>query len=107
MPAFGQEYIDHYSEGYEGIIESAANNSPNSTHDSDGLQYFALDVYAYDIILPGEGCPGPSGAPSTETSSTGAASSTDTSSATASATSAESAASETALPDVGVTMPLR
>lgn len=105
VPAFGQEYIDHYSEGYEGIIESAANNSPNSTHDSDGLQYFALDVYAYDIILPGEGCPGPSGPPSTETSSAPAASSTDASSATASATSsatatsAESAASETALPD--------
>ncbi|KAK2604596.1 hypothetical protein N8I77_007509 [Diaporthe amygdali] len=105
VPAFGQEYIDHYSEGYEGIIESAANNSPNSTHDSDGLQYFALDVYAYDIILPGEGCPGPSGPPSTETSSSQTASSTDSSSATASVTSTttasstETAASETALPE--------
>ncbi|KAG8166029.1 hypothetical protein KVR01_004581 [Diaporthe batatas] len=104
VPAFGQEYIDHYSEGYEGIIESAANNSPNSTHDSDGLQYFALDVYAYDIILPGEGCPGPSGPPSTETSSASAPSPTETSSSasatsTATTTGAESAASETTLPD--------
>ena len=99
VPAFGQGYIDHYAEGYEAIVESASMNSPNSTHDSDGLQYFALEAYAYDIILPGQGCAGPTGElPSTSsaaapamTSSAGAESATLTATATAAGASATSA----------------
>lgn len=84
VPAFGQGYVDHYSEGYEGIIVSAAKNNPNATHDSDGLQYFALEAYAYDVIAPGVGCPGPGGPP--RPSSSTAAAAPATSSTTASST---------------------
>ncbi|KAM3415910.1 hypothetical protein BST61_g9405 [Cercospora zeina] len=94
LPEIGQGYIDHYAEGYEGIIEAAANNSPNTTRDSDGLQYFALEAYAYDIIAPGEGCPGPSG-PAQPSSSSAAAPAATSSAATAATSTVAAAASET------------
>ncbi|OJJ40798.1 hypothetical protein ASPWEDRAFT_166859 [Aspergillus wentii DTO 134E9] len=59
MPAFGQNTIDHYADGHAEVIEMAAGNKTYSTRDSETLQYFALEAYAYDISLPGEGCPGP------------------------------------------------
>lgn len=102
LPEVGQGIIDHYAEGYEGIVEAAANNSTNTTRDSDGLQYFALEAYAYDMILPGEGCPGPSGPLASETSSSmpaataTSAASASSASATTTASSAESTAASSA-----------
>lgn len=97
IPAFGQHYIDHYADGYEELVGNATLNSVNSTHDSDGLQYFALDAWAYDIILPGEGCPGPTGeiAPPSP-----AVPSSTTTTTTSSASSATASATESAVPDV-------
>lgn len=112
LPEIGQGHIDHFAEGYEGILEAAASGSPNVTRDSDGLQYFALEAYAYDIIAPGVGCPGPSGPPSSPTSSSSssaaaAATPTATASTTAStngpttaSTSTPAAAADTSIPDV-------
>ena len=56
--AFGDNHVEHFAEDYAGALELAQTNSSYATHDSDTLQYFALDVYAYDIALPGVGCPG-------------------------------------------------
>lgn len=111
LPEIGQGHIDHFAEGYEGILEAAASGSPNVTRDSDGLQYFALEAYAYDIIAPGVGCPGPSGPPSSPTSSSSAAAAPTTPTATASttastngpataSTSTPAAAADTSIPDV-------
>ncbi|KAL8716907.1 MAG: hypothetical protein Q9181_008381 [Wetmoreana brouardii] len=58
MPAFGEGYIKHFAEDYAGTLELAKANATFVTHDSDALQYFALDVYSYDIAVPGVGCPG-------------------------------------------------
>lgn len=58
MPAFGENYVEHFAEDYAGALELAKTNATFATHDSDVLQYFALDVYAYDIAVPGIGCPG-------------------------------------------------
>ncbi|KAL8703702.1 MAG: hypothetical protein Q9201_003123 [Fulgogasparrea decipioides] len=58
MPAFGENYVEHFAEDYAGALELAKANATLTTHDSDTLQYFALDVYAYDIVVPGVGCPG-------------------------------------------------
>jgi hypothetical protein len=59
MPTIGWGYIEHFADDYEQVIElAAANNSTESTHDSDTLQYFALEAYAYDIAVPGVGCSG-------------------------------------------------
>ena len=58
MPAFGENYVEHFAQDYAGALELAKTNATFATHDSDILQYFALDVYAYDIAVPGVGCPG-------------------------------------------------
>ena len=87
LPEIGQGVIDHYAEGYDGIVEAAANNSTNTTRDSDGLQYFALEAYAHDVILPGEGCPGPSGPLDVETSSSVLTATAQSATATSSAAS--------------------
>ncbi|KAJ5185003.1 hypothetical protein N7491_007129 [Penicillium cf. griseofulvum] len=58
IPAFGQNWIDHFADGYEEVMDLAKKNATLSTHDSETLQYFALEVYAHDIAVPGIGCPG-------------------------------------------------
>ncbi|KAJ5960057.1 uncharacterized protein N7479_007207 [Penicillium vulpinum] len=58
VPVIGQNWIDHFANGYEEAIDQAKENATLSTHDSETLQYFALEVYAYDIAVPGIGCPG-------------------------------------------------
>ncbi|KAL2444585.1 Major allergen Asp f 2 [Exophiala dermatitidis] len=59
MPAVGKEYIEHFATDHDSVIDLAASNETSSTHDSDTLQYFALEAYAHDIAIPGVGCPGP------------------------------------------------
>lgn len=58
VSAIGQNWIDHFADGYEEVIDQAKENATLSTRDSETLQYFALEVYAYDISVPGVGCPG-------------------------------------------------
>lgn len=69
LPAITDWYVDHFAETYEEVLELAVNNNTYSVRDSDALQYFALEAYAYDITIPGVGCPGPipSAVSSTET----------------------------------------
>jgi hypothetical protein len=40
------------------VIKLAQTHSELSVRDSDSLQYFALEAFAYDIAVPGEGCVG-------------------------------------------------
>ncbi|KAJ5534546.1 Antigen 1 [Penicillium freii] len=58
VSAIGQNWIDHFADGYEEVIDQAKENATLSTRDSETLQYFALEVYAYDVSVPGIGCPG-------------------------------------------------
>ncbi|KAJ5231291.1 uncharacterized protein N7469_005879 [Penicillium citrinum] len=69
MPSFGQNWIDHFADGYEEVVDQAIENATLSTRDSETLQYFALEVYAYDIAIPEEGCPGKPHTHDKETSS--------------------------------------
>lgn len=56
MPAIGWEYIEHFADDYEEVVELALSENTTSTRDSDTLQYFALEAWAYDIAVPGVGC---------------------------------------------------
>jgi hypothetical protein len=59
IPSVGEGVVEHYSVGkYPAVIELAKENSTYSVRDSDTLQYFALEVYAHDVALPGVGCAG-------------------------------------------------
>ncbi|KAI4240227.1 MAG: hypothetical protein L6R40_005256 [Gallowayella cf. fulva] len=92
MPAFGENHVEHFAEDYAGALELAKTNATYATHDSDILQYFALDVYAYDIAVPGVGCSGQATeAASSHGSSTSSVSAPPMSSQTATATNAGTA----------------
>ncbi|KEF59555.1 uncharacterized protein A1O9_04399 [Exophiala aquamarina CBS 119918] len=85
MPSIGWEYIEHFADDYDEVVElAAANNSTESTHDSDTLQYFALEAYAYDIAVPGVGCSGAEGSHSHAPASSSAAPSAPAATATTS-----------------------
>lgn len=84
IPSIGAGHIEHYADDYEEVIELAAGNDTHSTHDSNALQYFALEVYAYDIAVPGVGCvePAQAGGSSSASSSPTAVPTTTTTDAT-------------------------
>jgi hypothetical protein len=58
IPAFGWDYVSHFASDYDEVIELAESENTTSTRDSDTLQYFALEAYAFDISVPGVGCAG-------------------------------------------------
>ncbi|KAL8813511.1 MAG: hypothetical protein Q9223_007013 [Gallowayella weberi] len=90
MPAFGENHVEHFAEDYAGALELAKTNATYATHDSDILQYFALDTYAYDIAVPGVGCPGEAKAASA--TETAPAMSSQTATATNAGTAPDAAA---------------
>lgn len=58
VPKISEDVVGHYAEDYEGVLELTETHSNSSVFDSDTLQYFAIDVYAFDIAAPGVGCHG-------------------------------------------------
>lgn len=54
----GQTVIDHYADTYDECLELAESNPDEAVRNSASLRYYALDVYAYDVAIPGEGCSG-------------------------------------------------
>ncbi|KAJ0160195.1 Major allergen Asp f 2, partial [Colletotrichum tanaceti] len=58
VPLISEGVVAHYAEDYADALALAKNNASLSVVDSDALQYFAIDVWAYDIAAPGVGCSG-------------------------------------------------
>ncbi|OJD09891.1 hypothetical protein AJ78_08874, partial [Emergomyces pasteurianus Ep9510] len=58
MPAIGEGHVDHFADSYADVMELAAHNGTFATRDSNTLQYFVAEVYAFDIAVPQVGCPG-------------------------------------------------
>lgn len=55
----GEEIVNHHGDGYAGSLELATGaNYSLAGHNTATLQYFAAEVYAFDIAVPGEGCVG-------------------------------------------------
>jgi hypothetical protein len=55
----GEGIVDHHADGYHGCVELAAGeNYTLAASNSASLSYFATEVYAFDISIPGEGCLG-------------------------------------------------
>ena len=94
----GEKTVFHYADSYNECLELATSDSKLAVRNAHTLQYFALDVYAYDISVPGQGCTGePVEEEESEAASTASsASSSATSSAASSSTSSAEAASVTA-----------
>lgn len=76
----GQEAVGHYADSYEECLELAESSPQDAVRNSNSLRFFALDVYAYDVAVPGVGC---TGEPDTaDSSSAGTSSSADPTSTT-------------------------
>ncbi|KAI2467492.1 major allergen Asp F2 [Annulohypoxylon bovei var. microspora] len=58
LPAIGEGTVEHYADSYNECLQLAIDNPAEAVRNSHTLQYFALDVYAFDIAVPGEGCTG-------------------------------------------------
>jgi len=61
IPRVSEGAVDHFADDYEGVLALAKSDPAKSSLDSDTLQYFAIDVYAYDVAAPGMGCFGVKG----------------------------------------------
>lgn len=58
LESIGNNIVGHYADSYEDCLEFATTNATYSVRNSHSLIYYALDVYAYDVAVPGEGCSG-------------------------------------------------
>lgn len=58
VATIGEGAIEHYADSYEECLALAVENPGEAFRNSHTLQYFALDAYAYDVVLPDEGCTG-------------------------------------------------
>ncbi|KAF2655623.1 putative GPI-anchored protein [Lophiostoma macrostomum CBS 122681] len=58
IPKVGEGAVEHYAEEHDECLELAETNPEEAVRNSDTLQYFALEVYAFDVAVPGEGCAG-------------------------------------------------
>lgn len=58
VPTINEEVVDHFADDYAEVIALAKSDPSKSVKDSEALQYFAIDVWAYDIAAPGVGCTG-------------------------------------------------
>lgn len=57
-PIINEDIVSHFSDDYSGLLELAGKEPEKSGIDMDALQYFAIDVWAYDVAAPGVGCTG-------------------------------------------------
>ncbi|KKF95893.1 Antigen 1 [Ceratocystis platani] len=81
VPVISEEVVDHFSESYSDAIVLAESEPAKAAIDSNALQYFAVEVYAYDVAVPGEGCLGDGTTISRSSSTSQAATPSATSSA--------------------------
>jgi len=79
VPKVGEGVVEHYGhEGkYPGVLALAKENSTYAVRNSDSLQYFALEVYAHDVAVPGVGCAGTYSAVPTPSASASSSAATD------------------------------
>ncbi|OJD37900.1 major allergen asp f2 [Diplodia corticola] len=62
LPAVGETAVDHFADTHAECVALARADPARAVRNTHSLQYFALDVYAWDVALPGEGCTGRDGA---------------------------------------------
>jgi hypothetical protein len=58
IPKVGEGAVEHYAGEYDECLELARTHPEEAVRNSDSLQYFALEAYAFDVAVPGEGCAG-------------------------------------------------
>ncbi|KAG9664892.1 zincin, partial [Aureobasidium melanogenum] len=90
----GEGAAEHYADTYTECLELATENPAEAVRNTHTLQYFALDVYAMEVALPGEGC---TGVPDKEESHDSHAAASASSASAATSSGVASAAATTAV----------
>jgi len=74
LPRISEGIVKHFAHDYPAMMDLAKTGPEEAVINSDTLQHFAVDVYAYDIASPNQGCTGkyeqPLPAPEISTSAT-------------------------------------
>lgn len=91
LPKVGETIVEHYADTYAECLELAISSPADAVRNTHSLQYFALDVYAHDIALPGEGCTGKAVESDSSSAASSAPATTPAPSAQSVSASAESA----------------
>jgi hypothetical protein len=58
VPSVAELVVEHFGNGYIGSLDLAVSNPEKTVRNSDSLQFFALEAYAWDIATPGVSCVG-------------------------------------------------
>lgn len=58
IPTIGEGAAAHSADSYADCLLLAIDDAASAVRNTHSLQYFALDVYAFDVSLPGKGCTG-------------------------------------------------
>jgi hypothetical protein len=87
----GEGATEHFADSYSECLELAEEEPNDAVRNTHSLQYFALDVYAMEVALPGEGCTGAPAAAAADSHGTAPAASSAASSASSASSSASSA----------------
>lgn len=98
IPKVGEGIVEHYAGEYDEVLELAHSNPAEAVRNSDTLQYFALEAYAYDIALPGQGCAGKLKVESSSSAAAAPSSSASSSSAAAAPASTTPSATSSQAP---------
>lgn len=88
----GEGTVFHYADTYDECLALAVEAPEEAVRNAHTLQYFALDVYAFDIANPGQGC---TGEPVPEDEEETADASTTSSAVSAASTASEASSSTT------------
>jgi hypothetical protein len=94
----GEGAAEHFADSYAECLELAEDEPADAVRNTHSLQYFALDVYAMEVALPGEGCTGVPAAAAADSHGAAPAVSSAASSASSSAIYASSAVSSAKSP---------
>lgn len=58
IPAVADDEVGHVADSYTESLELAQHNASWTPFNSHTVQYFALEAYANEVAMPGQGCTG-------------------------------------------------
>jgi hypothetical protein len=64
VTSIGDGVVEHYADSYAECLELAEHEPEDAVRNTHSLQYFALEIWAMEVTLPGEGCIGRAATPS-------------------------------------------
>ena len=58
IPTVSDGLVDHHADTYEECLELAKTHPEEAVRNTHSLQWFAVEVFSYELVVPGVGCTG-------------------------------------------------